>query len=160
VYLENKTSQISGILHLTYLQKYKFTNNLINNNLENVEIFSFKRENQFPTYLKSVQMLNSPLSELIKKKEESPTIYLKSFYKRIVRRILRSINYKSKTKTASDYQKYEMERVYEKNIADNIKMLFENDTLKKNVDEKNSREGKTIKNLLKNLTVNLFTHKM
>jgi hypothetical protein len=145
---------------LTYLQKYKFTNNLINNNLENVEIFSFKRENQFPKYLKNVQMLNSPLSELIKKKEESPTIYLKSFYKRIVRRILRSINYKSKTKTSCDYQKYEMERVYEKNIADNIKMLFENDTLKKNVDDKNSREGKTIKNLLKNLTVNLFNHKI
>jgi hypothetical protein len=105
-------------------------------------------------------MLNSPLSELIKKKDKSPTIYLKSFYKRIVRRILRSINYKSKTKTSCDYQKYEMERVYEKNIADNIKMLFENDTLKKNVDDKNSREGKTIKNLLKNLTVNLINHKI
>jgi hypothetical protein len=39
-------------------------------------------------------------------------------------------------------------------------MLFENDTLKKNVDDKNSREGKTIKNLLKNLTVNLFNHKI
>ena len=161
--LENKSaSQISGIVHLTYLQKYKLTNNLLNNNVENVEIFSlFQRENKFPIYSKNTQTFNAPLSELINKNEGSPVVYLKSFYNRLARRML-NLSFKSKTKISSDDQKCEMERVYEKNIADNMKMLFENDTLKSSCSDEKvyiTKKRKTIKNRFKNLTVNLFTHK-
>ena len=73
-----------------------------------------------------------------------------------------NLSFKSKTKISSDDQKCEMERVYEKNIADNMKMLFENDTLKSSCSDEKvyiTKKRKTIKNRFKNLTVNLFTHK-
>ena len=132
---------------------------------ENIEIFGLKQVNQQQLYTQSLNRSLRDVEIPIKKMSSSPVLYLKSFYNRIMNGVL--CNVKSGI-IEEEEPKCEMYRVYEKNVADNIKMLFDNqksekDGLTKHL-EKNSKkvkEGKetnnlrkTLKSRLKNLSEN------